>query len=79
MTFWAKHLYLGLLLCPLVLAPAHAQLRGHGGPVKALAISPDGTHAIRSHIGEGGVARPIVEEVRVGLVVVAGAFVGKFY
>jgi cytochrome c len=46
MTFWAKHLYLGLLLCPLVLAPAHAQLRGHGGPVKALAISPDGTHAI---------------------------------
>jgi len=26
--------------------PAQAQLRGHGGPVKALAISPDGTHAI---------------------------------
>jgi cytochrome c len=35
-----------LLLCLTVLAPAHAQLRGHGGPVKALAISPDGTHAI---------------------------------
>jgi cytochrome c len=33
-------------LCPLALAPAHAQLRGHGGPVKALAISPDGTRAI---------------------------------
>src|SRR5215475_4022339 len=26
--------------------PAHAQLRGHGGPVKALAISADGSHAI---------------------------------
>ena len=25
---------------------AHAQLRGHGGPVRALAISPDGTSAI---------------------------------
>ena len=25
---------------------AHAQLRGHGGPVRALAISPDGTRAI---------------------------------
>jgi len=46
MTFWTKHLCLGLFLCPLALTPAHAQLRGHGGPVKALAISPDGTHAI---------------------------------
>jgi cytochrome c len=26
--------------------PGHAQLRGHGGPVRALAISPDGTTAI---------------------------------
>jgi cytochrome c len=46
MTPWTKHLCLGLPLCLTVLAPAHAQLRGHGGPVKALAISPDGTHAI---------------------------------
>ena len=46
MTFWTKHLCLGLLLCSLAPTPAHAQLRGHGGPVKALAISPDGTHAI---------------------------------
>jgi cytochrome c len=46
MIFWTKHLCLGLLLCPLALSPAHAQLRGHGGPVKALAISPDGTYAI---------------------------------
>ncbi len=46
MKFWTKHLCLGLLLCPLAFTPAHAQLRGHGGPVKALAISSDGTHAI---------------------------------
>ncbi|HET7804024.1 MAG TPA: c-type cytochrome [Pseudolabrys sp.] len=46
MTFWTKHLCSGPLLCLLALAPAHAQLRGHGGPVKALAISPDGTQAI---------------------------------
>lgn len=42
-----------LLTWATVLAPpglgtgvAHAQLRGHGGPVRALAISPDGTTAI---------------------------------
>ncbi len=40
-----KHivLTLALLLCA---APAHAQLRGHGGPVRALAISPDGKTAV---------------------------------
>jgi cytochrome c len=32
-----------LLLCAL---PAHAQLCGHGGPVRALAISADGGTAI---------------------------------
>jgi len=32
-----------LLLAPTV---AQAQLRGHGGPVRALAISPDGTQAV---------------------------------
>jgi cytochrome c len=30
----------------LALAPAQAQLRGHGGPVRAVAVSPDGTRAI---------------------------------
>jgi cytochrome c len=42
-----------LLRCGLIagafaagIAGAHAQLRGHGGPVRALAISPDGKHAI---------------------------------
>ncbi len=35
-------------VCLLLLAavPAQAQLRGHGGPVKALAISPDGRAAV---------------------------------
>jgi cytochrome c len=40
-----------LLLVPVLVpvlapVPAHAQLRGHGGPVRALAISPDGTQAV---------------------------------
>jgi cytochrome c len=30
----------------LLIGPAEAQLRGHGGPVRALAISPDGVHAL---------------------------------
>ncbi len=34
------------LLVPLGLVPAHAQLRGHGGPVRALAIAPDGKTAV---------------------------------
>lgn len=41
-----------LRLCLLLLAslaasdPAHAQLRGHGGPVRAVSVSPDGKTAI---------------------------------
>src|SRR5262245_31893973 len=36
------------LLAILLLAalPAEAQLRGHGGPVRAIAVSPDGTRAV---------------------------------
>ena len=34
------------LLLFLGCAPAQAQLRGHGGPVRAVAISPDGSEAI---------------------------------
>ena len=34
---------IGSALC---LAPAEAQLRGHGGPIRALAISPDGATAL---------------------------------
>jgi cytochrome c len=35
-----------LLLLPLSTAPASAQLRGHGGPVRALALSPDASEAV---------------------------------
>ena len=35
-----------LLLLLLAASPVHAQLRGHGGPVRALAIAPDGKHAV---------------------------------
>ena len=45
MNFWSKGFCVVLLL-PLAFTPANAQLRGHGGPVRALAISPDGSHAI---------------------------------
>ncbi len=38
----ACRIVLALLLMPLALGGAQAQLRGHGGPVRALAISPDG-------------------------------------
>jgi cytochrome c len=34
------------LLLPLSSAGAQAQLRGHGGPVRALAVSPEGTQAV---------------------------------
>ena len=35
-----------MLVLAALSSAAHAQLRGHGGPVRALAISPDGKHAI---------------------------------
>jgi len=41
-----RHLCLLPLLLSLAFTPAHAQLRGHGGPVRAVAVSADGTEAI---------------------------------
>src|SRR5436190_14419030 len=35
-----------LIILPLAVTTAFAQLRGHGGPVRALAISPDGQTAV---------------------------------
>ncbi len=46
MSFYIKRLTIALLLLPLALSAAQAQLRGHGGPVRALALSPDGTQAV---------------------------------
>jgi len=43
------------LLLAVVHDPAHAQLRGHGGPVRALAISPDGSQAISGSFDTSGI------------------------
>jgi cytochrome c len=45
-TSTARLLLCALPLLLLVQMPALAQLRGHGGPVRALAVSPDGTRLI---------------------------------
>lgn len=47
---------LGLLLV-LCLAPAtaHAQLRGHGGPVRAIAVSPDGASAVSGSFDQSAI------------------------
>ena len=43
-------------LIPLVLAlPAEAQLRGHGGPVRALAVSPDGKMAMSGSFDQSAI------------------------
>jgi cytochrome c len=39
-------LFIVASICLCCLQPAHSQLRGHGGPVRALAISPDGKTAV---------------------------------
>lgn len=46
MKFFIKSLLALFLLTLFFAVPAHAQLRGHGGPVRALAISADGKQAI---------------------------------
>ena len=43
MRLWIRFVCTALLLLPIA---AQAQLRGHGGPVSALAISPDGKRAV---------------------------------
>lgn len=51
---------LGLVL-PLVLAfgavapPAAAELRGHGGPVKAIAVSPDGAYVVSGSFDQSAI------------------------
>jgi cytochrome c len=46
MTPRRQRLLLAHLLLPLALNVAHAQLRGHGGPVRAVAVSADGAEAV---------------------------------
>ena len=40
------HTEIWKVLLPLALGSAQAQLRGHGGPVRALVVSPDGKQAL---------------------------------
>src|SRR5947208_166126 len=58
-----------LLLCVLALAgaPAFAQLIGHGGPIRALAVSADGTTALSGSFDASAIRwsldREIAEQV----------------
>jgi cytochrome c len=68
MTFWIKRCGVALLLVlPLAFGAAQAQLRGHGGPVRALAISPDGSHAVSGSFDTSAIrwslTRNIAEQV----------------
>src|SRR3982751_1060505 len=45
-----------VLACALIAsAPAHAQLRGHGGPVRAVAVSAAGTRALSGSFHTAGI------------------------
>jgi cytochrome c len=63
----SKSLSVALALLLLAMGPTHAQLRGHGGPVRALAISPDGAHAISGSFDTSAIrwslGRNIAEQV----------------
>jgi len=67
MPHWIKRLGIVFLVVPLALSVAQAQLRGHGGPVRALAISPDGTRAVSGSFDTSAIswslARNVAEQV----------------
>jgi cytochrome c len=62
-----NRLCVALLLLAFGLSAAQAQLRGHGGPVRALAISPDGTHAVSGSFDTSAIrwslSRNVAEQV----------------
>ena len=66
MYFWTKG-FCAVLLLSLAFTLANAQLRGHGGPVRALAISPDGSHAVSGSFDTSAICwsltRNIAEQV----------------
>ncbi len=67
MSYVFKRLSVGLLLLPLAFNAVQAQLRGHGGPVRTLAISPDGTRAVSGSFDTSAIrwslARDAAEQV----------------
>jgi cytochrome c len=67
MTFGVRSLLVILLLLPLGSGVAQAQLRGHGGPVRALVVSPDGRHAVSGSFDTSAIrwslARNVAEQV----------------
>ena len=58
---------LAVALLVLAFGTAQAQLRGHGGPVRALAISPDGMHAVSGSFDTSAIrwslSRNVAEQV----------------
>ena len=62
MRFSAALLF-ALLLVSTLCGAAHAQLRGHGGPVRALAVSPDGTHAVSGSFDTSAIRWSLVRKV----------------
>jgi len=58
-----KLLCVFFLLLAFSFDPAQAQLRGHGGPVRALAISPDGTHAVSGSFDTSAIRWSITKNV----------------
>ncbi len=66
MSFLINRLCIVLLL-PLGFTPANAQLRGHGGPVRALAISSDGKTALSGSFDSSAIrwslTRNVAEQV----------------
>jgi cytochrome c len=67
MAFRMKRTCTALLLVPLAFGVAQAQLRGHGGPVRALAISPDGERAVSGSFDTSAIrwslSRNVAEQV----------------
>jgi cytochrome c len=67
MPFAIKRLCVVLLIVPLAIGGAQAQLRGHGGPVRALAISPDGSNAVSGSFDSSAIrwslSRNVAEQV----------------
>ena len=66
MRFWIKRLGICLLLLlPLAFGLAQAQLRGHGGPVRALAVSSDGKQAISGSFDTAAIRWSLTRNVAV--------------